>query len=104
MLIVIPLDVGGDNRIVGLALPKNLAHRLIVKYEGWRTLTDRDIDLTRYGDGLPASYDLDIGIIDNDVEYTEGVLGRCPSGRSARWPEGRSADQLVAEIFEPGGC
>lgn len=53
------INLDDNDRVVPLQLPKDLANRLVVKYEKWGTLLDRDIELTRSGDGLDTVYDLD---------------------------------------------
>lgn len=53
-----------NDRVIPLQLPKDLANRLVVKYEKWGTLIDRDIELTRQGEGLDTVYDLDPGLQD----------------------------------------
>lgn len=53
-----------NDRVIPLQLPKDLANRLVVKYEKWGTLIDRDIELTRSGEGLDTVYDLDAGAQD----------------------------------------
>ena len=56
----IDLDANnGAGRLIALQLPKDLANRLVVKYEKWGTIMDRDIELTRSGEGLDTLYDLD---------------------------------------------
>lgn len=55
------VDIESD-RAIPLQLPKDLANRLVVKYEKWGTLIDRDIELTRSGEGLDTVYDLDAGV------------------------------------------
>lgn len=52
------VDLSND-RVIPLQMPKDLANRLVVKYEKWGTLIDRDIELSRSGDGLDTVYDLD---------------------------------------------
>lgn len=46
-----------EGRVVPLELPKTLANSLMVKYDKFGTLTDRDYDLTRAGDGFDTTYD-----------------------------------------------
>jgi len=47
-------DIG---KVHALRLPKTLANQLILKYEKFGTLTDRDYDLTRSGEGFDTVYD-----------------------------------------------
>lgn len=47
------------DRVIPLQLPKDLANRLVIRYEKWGTLTDRDIELSRSGEGLDTVYDFD---------------------------------------------
>lgn len=54
------VDVDAD-RVVPLQMPKDLANRLVVRYERNGTLTDRDFELSRSGEGLDTVYDLDAG-------------------------------------------
>lgn len=56
------VNLDDNERVVPLQLPKDLANRLVVKYEKWGTLLDRDIELTRSGDGLDTVYDLDADV------------------------------------------
>lgn len=55
----IDLDNENGPKMVPLQLPKDLANRLVSKYEKWGTLTDRDIELSRDGEGLETVYDYD---------------------------------------------
>jgi hypothetical protein len=57
------VDVDND-RVIPLQMPKDLANRLVVRYERNGTLTDRDFELSRSGDGLDTVYDLDAGAAD----------------------------------------
>lgn len=52
------VDLDKD-RVIALQLPKDLANRLVVRYEKFGTLTDRDYELSRAGEGLDTTYDLD---------------------------------------------
>jgi len=45
------------NKVVALRLPKTLANQLILKYDKFGTLTDRDYDLTRSGERFDTVYD-----------------------------------------------
>lgn len=57
------VDLDGDpGRVVPLQMPKDLANRLVVKYEKWGSVTDRDIELSRQGEGLDTTYDLEADI------------------------------------------
>lgn len=58
------VDRDDSERVVPLQMPKDLANRLVVKYEKWGTLTDRDIELSRSGEGLDTVYDLDPSVPD----------------------------------------
>ena len=53
------VDLDDKNRVIPLQLPKDLANRLVVKYEKWGSITDRDIELSRSGEGLDTVYDLE---------------------------------------------
>lgn len=57
------VDVDND-RVIPLQMPKDLANRLVVRYERNGTLIDRDFELSRSGDGLDTVYDLDAGPAD----------------------------------------
>lgn len=48
-----------DDRVIPLKLPKDLANRLILKYDKYGTMMDRDYDLTSSGEGLDTTYDAD---------------------------------------------
>lgn len=52
------VDLDTD-RVIPLQLPKDLANRLVVKYEKNGTLIDRDYELSRTGEGLDTVYDFD---------------------------------------------
>lgn len=58
------VDLDNDNRVIPLQMPKDLANRLVVKYEKWGTIIDRDIELSRSGEGLDTVYDLDASVPD----------------------------------------
>lgn len=58
------VDLDDNNRVVPLQMPKDLANRLVVKYEKWGSITDRDIELSRQGEGLDTVYDLDPSVPD----------------------------------------
>ena len=58
------VNLDDNDRVVPLQLPKDLANRLVIKYEKWGSLTDRDIELTRQGEGLDTTYDMDAGAQD----------------------------------------
>lgn len=53
------VDLDDQERVVPLQLPKDLANRLVVKYEKWGSLIDRNIELSRSGEGLDTVYDLE---------------------------------------------
>lgn len=57
------VDVDSD-RVIPLQMPKDLANRLVVRYERNGTLIDRDFELSRSGDGLDTVYDLDAAAAD----------------------------------------
>jgi hypothetical protein len=65
------VDVDTD-RVIPLQMPKDLANRLVARYERNGTLTDRDFELSRSGEGLDTIYDLDAGSQDrkNIAKYT----------------------------------
>lgn len=58
------VDLDDNNRVISLQMPKDLANRLVVKYEKWGSITDRDIELSRSGEGLDTVYDLDAAVPD----------------------------------------
>lgn len=60
---VVDLD-DQQQRVVPLQMPKDLANRLVVKYEKWGSITDRDVELSRSGEGLDTVYDLDASVPD----------------------------------------
>lgn len=51
------LEVGSD-RVIPLKLPKTAANALILKYDKYGTLMDRNFDLQRHGEGLDTTYDV----------------------------------------------
>lgn len=50
------LDVS-DNKVIPLVLPASLAANLLKKYDKFKTLTDRDYELTKDGTGFDTDYD-----------------------------------------------
>lgn len=66
------VDRDDKNRVIPLQMPKDLANRLVVRYERNGTLTDRDFELSRQGEGLDTTYDLESGLKDgaNIVQFT----------------------------------
>lgn len=58
------VDRDDKDRIIPLQMPKDLANRLVVRYERNGTLTDRDFELSRSGEGLDTVYDLDAMVVD----------------------------------------
>lgn len=52
------LDVDND-RVVPLKLPKSLANRIVIKFDKYNTIMDRDYDLISSGEGLDTEYDVD---------------------------------------------
>lgn len=53
------VNLDDGNRVVPLQLPKDLANRLVIRYERNGTLTDRNFELSRSGEGLDTIYDVD---------------------------------------------
>ena len=51
------VDIESD-RVIPLKLPKTAANALIMKYDKYGTLIDRDYELERFGEGLDTSYDV----------------------------------------------
>lgn len=45
-----------DDRVIPIQLPKDLANQLVVRYEKYGTVTDRDYELFRSGEGLDTVY------------------------------------------------
>jgi len=99
------LDVDND-QVIPLKLPKDLANRLMMRYDRFETIMDRDYELSRMGEGLDTTYDVTPGdkvkrnlskydVIDLDNVLTEaagvalGVTGgdtsapKAPSERAA---------------------
>ena len=54
------LDRDTDH-VIPLKIPQSLATRLMMRYEKYDTLTDRDYDLTKTGKGLKTEYDVETG-------------------------------------------
>ena len=46
-----------DNNVISLVLPKSLAQSLIKRYDKYKTIMDRDYELTREGSGFDTTYD-----------------------------------------------
>lgn len=55
------VDVDNPERVIPLQLPKDLANRLVVRYERNGTMIDRDYELSRSGEGTDTVYDLESG-------------------------------------------
>jgi hypothetical protein len=101
-------DPKRKDQVIPLQLPKDLANRLVIKYEKWGTLVDREIELTRSGDGLDTVYDLDAGVKDpvNLGQYTplnlqqvlddayEAVFGQKPDGATGAADPDDERDEL----------
>lgn len=51
------LDVEQD-RVIPLKLPKTAANSLIIKYDKYETLMDRNYELDKHGEGLDTTYDV----------------------------------------------
>lgn len=51
------LDVETD-RVIPLKLPKTAANSLIIKYDKYETLLDRNYELDKHGEGLDTTYDV----------------------------------------------
>lgn len=49
------VDVDTD-KVIPIQLPKDLANQLVVRYERYNTITDRDYELFRSGEGLDTVY------------------------------------------------
>lgn len=47
-----------ENKVIPLVLPKTLASNVLKKYDKWATVTDRDYELSRTGDGRDTEYDV----------------------------------------------
>ena len=52
------LDVDTD-RVIPLVMPKTLARKLLLRYEKYGTIMDRDYELSRMGTGLDTEYDVE---------------------------------------------
>lgn len=52
------LDVTSD-RVIPLKLAKTIANTLIVKYDKYDTMMDRNYELQRHGEGLDTTYDVE---------------------------------------------
>src|SRR5215471_17088568 len=53
------VDVTGDrDEVVALQLPTSLVNQLVIRYERYDTITDRDYELFRSGSGLDTDYGL----------------------------------------------
>ena len=46
-----------DNSVVPIVLPKSLVQSIMKKYEKYKTVLDRDYELTREGEGFDTSYE-----------------------------------------------
>lgn len=54
--LAVALDVGND-KVIALKLTRDLANRLVNRFDKYGTLLDRDYELERYGDGLDTTYE-----------------------------------------------
>lgn len=52
------VNLDDQDQVIALQLPKALTLMLVVKYGKWGTLTDRDIELARQGEGQDTTYSL----------------------------------------------
>lgn len=50
------LDVT-DDKVIPLKMPKDLANRVLMRYDRYDTVMDRDYELSRMGEGLDTTYD-----------------------------------------------
>ncbi len=55
--LAVALDVASD-RVIPIKLPKTAANSLILKYDKYGTMTDRDYELEKFGTGLSTKYDV----------------------------------------------
>lgn len=46
------------DQVIALKMPKDLANRLVLRYDRYNTITDRDYEIMRTGKGLDTSYDV----------------------------------------------
>lgn len=97
------LDVESD-RVIPLKLPKTAANALILKYDRFDTLLDRNYDLQRHGEGLDTSYDVTpdgpskMNLAKYDLLDLEEVL--LAARRQAVGDEGITASQPSAAVAE----
>lgn len=54
--LAIVLDVTED-KVIPLKMPKDLANRVLMRYDRYETIMDRDYELSRMGEGLDTTYD-----------------------------------------------
>ena len=47
-----------SDQVIALKMPKDLANRLVVRYERYQTIMDRDYEIMRSGKGLDTTYDV----------------------------------------------
>ena len=47
-----------DDRVIPVKLPKTAVNALIMKYDKFDTITDRDYELEKHGEGLDTRYDI----------------------------------------------
>lgn len=55
--LAVALDTVND-RVIPIKLPKTAANSLIMKYDKYGTMMDRDYDLEKFGEGLGTTYDV----------------------------------------------
>ena len=107
--LAVVLDIESD-QVIPLKLPKDLANRLMMRYDRFDTLLDRDYELSRMGEGLDTTYDVTPGdkvtrnlekyeIIDLDAVLTEAaavVTGVSATTEAPASPRERAAKKVVS--------
>lgn len=101
------VDVNDGNKVIALQLPVTAAKALTKKYDRYQTITDRDYELSKEGEGLNTEYNVEseaptrfnasryeapdlmeilnsmAGVSDSDDEDDEGPVRRRPVKKTA---------------------
>lgn len=59
------VNLDNNDRVTALQLPISLVNRLVVKYEKWGSLVNREMELSKEGADLDTTYDFDYSPEDN---------------------------------------
>ena len=102
--LAIVLDVTED-KVIPLKMPKDLANRVLMRYDRYETIMDRDYELSRMGEGLDTTYDCAPGdkVKRNLAKYElldlDEVIAKAAdyAGTGSNVPESSSAKKAAAK-------